>query len=418
MALFLFPASHTSQPIVDPTAAWAKLTSLALVAALAIVSSARADDNWSPQRKPTVQASQAAADNDSNSNQTNAVQANTAPTPRAEEGAHGTQLRWLPYRPHPAAAAETADNDSRPAAPVKQARFEDDDSAPPAAADWAHRPNPYRRDNRVVRAQHSTDADSDPAANPFGDAPAKPAAAPKRLPAAMPLTAASVNELPDGNAPTLPRKLPDGAPGPVRLDPVDPLQPNGKPSTNAEQPKSAPYNPGAPENATADENCSRTQKNCDTEMSAMMEKTVDKIGLDIIEKGPPGENIPCECVIPPGQFSPRSWPMLTYTWKASALCHKPLYFEEVQLERYGHSPGPYLDPIVSAAHFFVTIPLLPYYMGIDSPWECQYSLGYYRPGSCAPYMIEPFPISLRGALFEAGAVVGASYGISWGGIAN
>ena len=103
-------------------------------------------------------------------------------------------------------------------------------------------------------------------------------------------------------------------------------------------------------------------------------------------------------------FESRHWPLITYTWKASALCHKPLYFEEVQLERYGHSAGPIVEPLLSAAHFFITVPLLPYYMGVDPPQECQYSLGYYRPGDCAPYMLDPFPLSVRGAILEAGAV--------------
>ncbi len=57
--------------------------------------------------------------------------------------------------------------------------------------------------------------------------------------------------------------------------------------------------------------------------------------------------------------------------------------------------GPILDPAVSAAHFFGTLPILPYKMGVDTPCECQYALGYYRPGNCAPYMIQPFPISAR-----------------------
>ena len=48
-------------------------------------------------------------------------------------------------------------------------------------------------------------------------------------------------------------------------------------------------------------------------------------------------------------------------------------------------------------------------MGVYPPNECMYTLGYYRPGSCAPYMIEPVPISVRGALWEAGAWVGAAY---------
>ena len=66
------------------------------------------------------------------------------------------------------------------------------------------------------------------------------------------------------------------------------------------------------------------------------------------------------------------------------LCHKPLYFEDVQLERYGHMAGPWVQPFVSCADFFLRIPILPYEMGLEPPNECIYALGYYRPGSCAP----------------------------------
>jgi hypothetical protein len=119
-------------------------------------------------------------------------------------------------------------------------------------------------------------------------------------------------------------------------------------------------------------------------------------------------DLPYECTVEATNFNQRAWGCLTYTWKASALCHKPLYFEEMSLERYGHSWGPICDPVISAAHFFGTLPILPYKMGVDTPCECQYALGYYRPGNCAPYMIEPFPISPRGAAIEAGFVVGAA----------
>lgn len=118
--------------------------------------------------------------------------------------------------------------------------------------------------------------------------------------------------------------------------------------------------------------------------------------------------IPAECVLRDETLLARTFEPTTFTWKASALCHKPLYFEEVQLERYGHTAGPIAQPIISGAHFFVNIATLPYNMGVAPPNECQYVLGYYRPGSCAPWMIEPVPISLRGALFQAGAVVGGA----------
>lgn len=116
--------------------------------------------------------------------------------------------------------------------------------------------------------------------------------------------------------------------------------------------------------------------------------------------------LPTECNPHEGTFADRNFCASTFTWKASALCHKPLYFEQVQLERYGHTPGPILEPFTSGAHFFVNIALLPYSMGIHPPGECQYALGYYRPGSCAPWMIPAFPLSLRGAAFQAGAVYG------------
>ena len=116
--------------------------------------------------------------------------------------------------------------------------------------------------------------------------------------------------------------------------------------------------------------------------------------------------LPRVCRIAQVAYQPRNWVPSTMTWKASNLCHNPLYFEEVQLERYGHSAGPLKQPLISTAHFFVNIAVLPYKMGIHAPDECQYALGYYRPGNCAPYMLPPIPLSLRGTLSQAAVVAG------------
>jgi hypothetical protein len=116
--------------------------------------------------------------------------------------------------------------------------------------------------------------------------------------------------------------------------------------------------------------------------------------------------LPRECTIAGDRFEPRSFACSTFLWRSSCLCHKPLYFEDVSLERYGHTWGPFLQPVLSGAHFFLTVPTLPYKMGLTPPDECIYSLGYYRPGSCAPYYIDPLPLSTRAALFEMGAAVG------------
>mgnify|MGYP006105922283 CR=1 FL=1 len=116
--------------------------------------------------------------------------------------------------------------------------------------------------------------------------------------------------------------------------------------------------------------------------------------------------IPTECTLDTDLQYSRNWVPLTMTWKASALCHKPLYFEQIQLERYGHTAGPWSQPFLSGGHFILNIATLPYKMGMHPMNECQYSLGYYRPGSCAPWLISPVPLSLQGAASQAGAIFG------------
>ena len=118
---------------------------------------------------------------------------------------------------------------------------------------------------------------------------------------------------------------------------------------------------------------------------------------------------PKQCRIGLDTYDLRNWEPITFTWKASALTQKPLYFEDVQLERYGHTMGPWLQPARSGAHFFLNIAVLPYRMGIH-PWnECQYSLGYYRPGSLAPRQLPAFPLNAKASLWQAGAMIGGVY---------
>lgn len=98
-------------------------------------------------------------------------------------------------------------------------------------------------------------------------------------------------------------------------------------------------------------------------------------------------------------------------WAAPAFYSRPLYFEQTNLERYGHHVA-FCDhdnltqSAISAAHFFVTVPALPYALGANSPDECSYVLGSYRPGSCNPHQLIKPPLSLRGLVFEGVAATG------------
>jgi hypothetical protein len=131
---------------------------------------------------------------------------------------------------------------------------------------------------------------------------------------------------------------------------------------------------------------------------------------DILDsvKPKPGE-FPKWCKMGKDSFVPRSWEPSTFHWTASALCHRPVYFEDLQLERYGHVFGPWLQSVASGGHFFLSVPALPYAVGLFPPNECIYTLGYYRPGSCTPYMFDALPLSIRGILYEGGVWTGMAF---------
>ena len=181
-----------------------------------------------------------------------------------------------------------------------------------------------------------------------------------------------------------------------------PLGDNASPFADEPDSEILPLNP-AINNAFT----SVDEQNCAEELRELRAETIDKIDLTISVEGVAGKDFPFECSLGDEPFAPRQWAETIYTWKASGLCHKPLYFEDVQLERYGHSHGPYTQPLISGAHFFATLPILPYKMGLKTPDECVYALGHYRPGSCAPYFVGGYPFTWRAALFEVGAVAGA-----------
>jgi hypothetical protein len=109
-----------------------------------------------------------------------------------------------------------------------------------------------------------------------------------------------------------------------------------------------------------------------------------------------------------GAGTTRPWGMSASAWEAPAFCHRPLYFEDENLERHGHSFG-LAQPAVSAAHFVGRGLAWPYLAGAFPPHECIYTLGRERPGSYAPYRIYRPPVSVRGAVYEGAAIAGLSF---------
>ena len=114
----------------------------------------------------------------------------------------------------------------------------------------------------------------------------------------------------------------------------------------------------------------------------------------------------------------RCWPTLCYQWDATCLCYQPLYFEEVNAERYGYVCDDCcccsccLQPAFSAAHFFGTIPCLPYCIAAEPYCQCAYTLGHYRPGSCGvPWRCHWPPWDPWAALTAGGVYTGLVFAI-------
>ena len=324
----------------------------------------------------------------------------------------GANLQWLP---HPAVVAQSAQSVERTAAEVPY--------APPSEGAPSRQLSPQTKEN-AVPTPHTPIQGGDPMKTIFPPVPSgggvkHPLADPFQDMAAPALTPGLTGEKPSGRSP---------APLPKAIEP--PYLPEEE-----TRPIPGTVSRGVPTPPRP----AQVQAECLTDSNLLLpiDKLNTRIDIDphvhpeispeeetrLRLAGQPGRleqlrrakaefdaKMWCE---PPATALPdrmtHGWPETTMTWKASALCHKPLYFEQPHVERYGHSTGPLTQPIVSAGHFYLMIPTLPYQLALWPPYECIYPLGHYRPGSCAPYYLDPIPLSIRAGLAEAGAWVGGVF---------
>ena len=106
------------------------------------------------------------------------------------------------------------------------------------------------------------------------------------------------------------------------------------------------------------------------------------------------------------QYSERSFPQIALAWEPSNFYFYPLYFADPALERYGHTYNPVIQPLASIARAGMQFAFLPYQMVIDPPCREVSSLGYYRPGECAPKLHYQVPLNAEAAVVQAGYVAG------------
>lgn len=70
-----------------------------------------------------------------------------------------------------------------------------------------------------------------------------------------------------------------------------------------------------------------------------------------------------------------------YAWTAPNIRYQPLYYENVRLERYGQTRGPWREVFDSSLHFGSSFFLWPYHARFDHVRSCDHPLGFCRPGN-------------------------------------
>jgi hypothetical protein len=101
----------------------------------------------------------------------------------------------------------------------------------------------------------------------------------------------------------------------------------------------------------------------------------------------------------------RTFPPMASLYVPEIICYNPLYFEDLNAERYGWDAGIF-QPFLSVGKFYCDLALLPYNIGVQHPWSCEFNAGYYLPGDPVPYLKYCPPCSVKGALLEAGVWAG------------
>ena len=109
---------------------------------------------------------------------------------------------------------------------------------------------------------------------------------------------------------------------------------------------------------------------------------------------------------PAGQnYMPPAFPPLATLYVPEIVCYNQLYFEDLNVERYGWDAGVF-QPFLSTAKFYCDLAILPYNMGAQHPGSCEFNAGYLLPGDPAPYCKYCPPCSAKGALFQGATILG------------
>jgi hypothetical protein len=105
------------------------------------------------------------------------------------------------------------------------------------------------------------------------------------------------------------------------------------------------------------------------------------------------------------QYTGRVGPYMVRFVEPFYVCHKPLYFEQKNFERYGWDLG-VISPGIEAVRYYYDLVMLPYHVGADTCHCFDCSAGKCLPGDPVPLLCYPERFSITGLVFEASSVFG------------
>jgi len=260
----------------------------------------------------------------------------------------------------------------------------------------------HKRSKDWLAKRRATQQTSDETPDAAPSPQAKPVAA---VDSANPSQKATPNQNPSTDRQTAPR-LPDGS---IKLLPVTDVEKSWSQYVAFRKQPSPEYpepvrNPKLLKSITSIQPYADYEPNAATRKSSPCSNLCPRPDGKPCDVAPEGliQACPEEVPLSDETFEGRSFSDSVFQWVASDVYYNPLYFEDVALERYGHTHGDMIQPFVSVGKFGVQLLGLPYAMTIDPVRKKMYPLGFYRPGECAPKKYYQIPWNTESALREAG----------------
>lgn len=134
----------------------------------------------------------------------------------------------------------------------------------------------------------------------------------------------------------------------------------------------------------------------------------DRIAQEVKKQGGARAMFPETPILSKEPWRPRAFPPMVEFVEPAYVCHRRLYFEQPNFERYGYDFG-VLQPAMNLGVFYYDVFMFPYHAFSDLHNCTECNVGKCLPGDPAPMLYTPERFSVTGTIGQAAAIVGGLY---------